>query len=376
MCVRAVSVPHLLERGKDMSFYFGHRTVVICIALLSLGLVLSCDDDYDNPVNPIPGGEYYVYFADEQAPNTFFRYHTGTMELDSFHLPYVLGEDGFGISPDGKTMYLHPDMGIAEVSLESLTVIAEHPIDIPKGMLAYPGHQVKVSPDGQYLAILNPYLHIVRLADYSIIYADTQAVYLSGTFTADAQSFLTPRLGVSPAVVREIALGDPVGVRDHDFGGVYPWRVVATSDNSQWFVLMGITTCYDQFRAYAMPSESLLFSLDINHGHGDLVVTPDDRHAIHTQQPLTHSLPRVFVFYDIDSRQIDRVVPSVPDSASMPVATDQMCVSPDGGHLFGTGPQVGQFVDYDLRGDSIRKYIALADGMFHAFGLVTCQSRP
>jgi len=353
------------------------RAMAVLCGLIAIWLFwpAGCTDD-DNPVKSTPARDYYVYFSDEQAPNTFFRYHTGTMVLDSFHLPYVSGDVGFGISPDGKTMYLHTDPGIAEVSLDSLTIIAEHPVYIPKGILAYPGHQVKVSSDGQYLAIINPYLHIVRLVDYSIVYADTQAVYLSGTFTADAHSFLIPRLGVSPPVVREIALSDPIAVSDHDFGGTYPWRVVATGDNSQWFVLMRIAACYDQFRAYAMPSESLLFSVDIAPGHGDLVITPDDRYAIYTQQPLTHPLPHVFVFYDIDSRQIDHIVPSVPDSVSMPVATDQMCVSPDGGHLFGTGPQVGQFVDYDLRGDSIRKYIALADGVYHAFGLVTCQSKP
>jgi len=359
-----------------MSSCFINRTALKFVAVIVLGLTVSCGDD-DKPVKPAPAKEYCVYFADKMSPNTFFRYHTGSMELDSFHLPYHSGEDGFGISPDGKTMYLHPDMGIAEVSLDSLTVIAEHAVDISKGPLVDPGHQVMVSPDGQYLVVILPYLHVVRLADYSVVYADTQAIYLTGSFTADSRSFLTPRLGISTPVVREISLIDPVDVRDHDFG-VYPWQVVVTSDDSQWFVRMILSTCVSSFRVHAMPSESLLFNLDMNPGGGDMAITPDNRYVIYTQHgPASQSCcpsRRAFIFYDILARQISHEVSTIVDSLPMFMTViEDFCLTPNGRYLLSIG-ESGDLLQYDLERNEFKKYLIM-EGL-HSLRILVCQSKP
>ena len=258
-----------------------HKAIALAIALiLGLGIYLpGCGDK--KTTAPVEQMGYYVYFGDQGELNIFYRYHTGTMMLDSFYLPYNSLLDGFGISPDGKTMYLHPDDGIVEVSLDSLVVVAEHPIYLPKGGPTGNGHEVIISPDGRYLALLNRYLHLVDLTDFSVIYTDTTHYAGHGWFSQDSKSFFCSI--PSNYYALEIILADVPEIRYHAFENAAVWRIKTSTKERLWFLYLGIGGGVFLFQTYDVEKDSIIFEKALNPGAGDMEVTPNGRYVIYTQ---------------------------------------------------------------------------------------------
>ncbi len=339
--------------GEDMFRYFTHITAAICAAVIVLGLALSCTDD-DNPVKPPPPKDHYVYFADQEAPNTYFRYNTNTFDVDSFYLPYDSYYDGFCVSPDGKTMYLHPDDGIVEVSLDSFVVVAEHPITLPKGYIPGNGHQIVISPDGCYLAILNKYLYLINLADFSVIYSDTSTAFLNGWFTDDSRIFFCSMEGQNGFEALEIMLNDSIEVRRPVFSGGSVSHIMTSPDNRLRFLMLYAGYGISRFQVYDVEKDSIIFDNGRCPGAGNMAITPDGRYVIYsrpgTMLGWCPPYPYLTVF-DVVGNKIDREIFTFNDSIGAALAIDELWISPDGRHLFGISAPVnneGHGFQYNL----------------------------
>lgn len=323
--------------------------IIGAAAVLAL-MGLSCDD---NPIKPHPPKGYYVYFANEMAPNTYYRYNTGTKEVDSFNLPYNSVTDGFGISPDGKRMYLHPDEGIVEVELDSFTVIADHPMVLKKGMTK---HQVLVSPDGRYLALLHYYLHIIDLNDYSVVYSDTVNWSGNGWFTADSRNLLCyindTTDNYSHVYVLEVTFGDTISVVRHEFVFGAPARITATPDYHKWIMLMYLGSDLYRFQVYDRDLDSVIFHTDFCPA-GDLEITPDGSKAVYSysrpgiNKPICLDKEYISLF-DVDGNRVEENIYTYIDSLHMVGPVGDMVITPNGRYVVGLSTIFGQIFQYDL----------------------------
>jgi len=119
--------------------------VIAVVCGIGLGVwLVGCGGD--KGVGPTEPKDYYVYFADGVDGEKYYRYHTGTGEVETFTLPYISWDCGLGISPNGETMYLKSEDRIVEVALDSLTVMGEHHTDI-KHRLGSEPVSLEVSPE-------------------------------------------------------------------------------------------------------------------------------------------------------------------------------------------------------------------------------------
>ncbi len=356
------------------------RSIMAAAGILLVSLGISCCDD-DNPVKPPPAKDYYIYFANELSPNAYYRYNTGTMQVDSFFLPYNSVFDGFGISPNGKTMYLHPDEGIVEVELDSFTVVAEHPLVLKKSMNSK--HQVLVSPNGRYLALLNEYLHIVDLNDLSIVYADTINRVGHGWFTADSRNLLCYVNDTvdqySHVYILEVNFGDTIAAVRHEFPFGVPTRIVASPDYQKWFMLMYITAGIYGFQVYELGLDSITYHHSMCFENGDLQITPDGNEVIYSYyQPgyiLDGCAPKdIITVFDAIGNGINRNVTTFNDSLGMVVSIGGMAITPDGRYLVGVSTDMAQIFHYNLRKKQIVNCLQFG-GYSRLFNAV-CQRKP
>jgi len=320
-----------------MRIVFLKAAALVCALSLGLGIYLvgCCDKKITQPVEP---KEYYAYFGDQQVPHTYFRYNTATLELDTFYLPYDSYNDGFCISPDGKTMYLHPDNGIVEVSLDSFVVVAEHPIVLPKGIVSGPGHQIVVSPDNRYLAVLMGNLHILDLSDFSVIYSDTSTLFANGWFTDDSRTFFCAVRGTERYEMLEVSLNDSLEVKRHLFEAGSFSQIVTSPDNRMWFLMLYAGYGFSIFQVYDIEKDSVLFSDVRCPGMGHMAITPDGRYVAYSRpggmQGWCTPYPYITIF-DVMGNKIDREVFTFDDSIGAALAIDELWVTPDGGRFVG-----------------------------------------
>lgn len=326
--------------------------------ILAFGIYLAgcCNEKITNPTEP---KEYYAYFADRQTPNTYYRYNTATLVLDTFYLPYDSYNDGFCISPDGKTMYLHPDDGIVEVSLDSFVVVAEHPIVLPKGLVTGPGHQLVVSPDNRYLAVLMGNLHILDLSDFSIIYSDFSTLFQRGWFTDDSKIFICSMMGQKGGEVFEIRLNDSLEVKRPLSNGGSVSQIITSPDNSLWFLMLYVGYGFSIFQVYDVEKDSIVFSDIKCPGFGHMAITPDGRHVAYTRPSnLQQWCPpyMYIIIFDVLANRIEREVFTYDDSSGGSVAIDELWITPDGCHLFGISAPVnneGHCFHYNLKSHEV-----------------------
>jgi hypothetical protein len=355
------------------------RLMIFGSAVMLALMGMSCDD---NPIKPQPPKDYYVYFSDYMTPNTYYRYNTGTKAVDSFYLPYNSVTDGFGISPDGKTMYLHPDEGIVEVELDSFTVVAEHPMMLKKDRKQWRGHEVIVSPDGRYLALVNRYLHIVDLTDYSVVYADTVNDAGRGWFTQDSHVFLCcvndTLDNYSHFYVLEVTFEDTISAIRHEFSFGLPVRVVASPDYRKWIMFMYLGNDVHRFQVYDRELDSVIFHTDFCPG-GDMVITPDGREAAYSYaqsgfvRPLCVARSYITLF-DVAGNKPDGDVYTFIDSLLMVGPIGDMVITPDSRSLIAVPIARGQIFHYDLKKKEVVARLQFGDA--NILTPPVCQRKP
>jgi len=334
--------------------------VAACVLILAFGIYLGgCDTLSVKPIEPGETPEYYAYFSDMQTRNNYFRYNTSTMEIDTFYLPYDSYYDGFGISPDGKTMYLHPDDAIVEVSLDSFVVVAEHPIDLPKGNVTMHGHEVIVSPDNRYLAVINWNLYIIDLADYSIVYSDTSTYFERGWFSNDSKSFFCAAQGEDRNEVLEIVFNDGLLVNQYQFDGGSVHHIIAFPDNDLWFLLLYPGYGIDNFQVYDRAADSIIFGRAMCPGGGYLEITPNGQYVIysHPGSAFGYCPPYEYItIFNVAGNTIDREVATWSDSLGVGSSIGELWITPDGRHLVGISRATsgaGHVFHYNLRSNQV-----------------------
>jgi len=229
----------------------------------------------DKGVNPRPAKDYRVYFADADHPYTYYAYHTATGVVDSFTLPYESWRAGLGISPDGKTMYLNPPGRIAEVSLDSYCVTAEHPTEAA-------GREVIASPDARHLAVIGSGLFILDITDFSIVYRNTDYAF-NGRFSPDGSNLLCAGSDSAGRYAMEVDIGSGFRERKVRFQNGGPWMVVSDRTGKKWFAYLMIYNDLSLFEVYDVLGDSATFEYVFAPGHGDMVLTPDGRYLAFSQ---------------------------------------------------------------------------------------------
>jgi hypothetical protein len=242
-------------------------------------------------------------------------------------------------------MYLHPDDGIVEVSLDSFEVVAEHPIVLPKGFVTGPGHQIVISPNGRYLATLNQYLNIVDLANFSVVYSDTGTISVNGWFTDDSKTFFCSNRSVERFEVLEIVLNDSLEVRRHFFEAGSVSQIIASPDNRLWFLMIYAGYGISVFQVYDAEKDSVIFRDVRCPGFGHMAITPDGRYVTYSRpgnmQGWCTPYPYIIIF-DVMGNKIDREVFTFNDSIGAALAIDELWVTPDGCRFVGiSSPYLG-----------------------------------
>jgi hypothetical protein len=336
------------QRHKDiiMRILSALSAVVLSAGLLAL---FGCGED--KPTQPSEPKDYLVYFADQMSVNHYFRYQTGTGIIDSFTLPYDSWESGFGISPDGKTMYLNPDGYIVKVSLDSHVVIAENPVDIELPHISRP-RSIIVSPDGQYMAINRYDLYLLNVSDFSVVYHDTNET-LNGRFAKNGDVFVCSGYDSIGGYALQIDMTNGFAETKWRFASGGSLHVIPDADYKRFFLYLHVYTDSFLFQAYDIASDSVIFSKSLCPGLGDMEITSDGRYIIFSQTgSWTHGCPppRYFTIFDIEHNCIDREVDAFIDSLGIAPAIGELCLTPDGRHLIGIGPGFeGWFFDYDIQ---------------------------
>jgi hypothetical protein len=310
--------------------------IAVCLLILALGIYLvGCSK---KGLEPVEYKIYYAYFGDQKAPNQYFRYNTTTFEVDTFELPYDSYYDGFCISPDGKTMYLHPDDGIVEVSLDSFVVMAEHPIYLPKNGSTGDGHEVIISPHGRYLAMLNRYLHIVDLTDYSVVYLDTTTLAVSGWFTNDSKTFFCAVPGPDRTEALEVLMDETPEIRRHIFEAGALTKIMTSADNRLWFLMLYAGDGFSVFQVHDTETDSIIYSYSRCPGSGSMAISTDGRFVAYSRPGNMLgwcSLYPYITIYDVAGNRIEREVSTFDDSIGAALAINGLWITPDGRHLFG-----------------------------------------
>ena len=352
------------------------RLAVIISVCVGLTVVLFACCDRENPFKPPPDADttdYKVYFNDAEHLYTYFAYHTATKSVDSFTLPYP-SDRGFAISPDGKTMYLNTGTSIAVIDLDSLVVLDERPINVI-------GYMVTISPDGQYLAVMEPELAIVQVCDFSTIFYD-DGYSGNGIFSADSKTFYCATFDSGGYLfAHKISLSNTITADTIYFPGGDAWRIVPNRSQTTWFLFLWVRLDYFIFRVYDPLVDSTLFDYLFAPGHGDMLITPDGRYVVFSQPGRLNSdvpAPSYFTVFDVAANRIaDTVsVRGIADGTNptfMPIG--ELCITPNGRHLVGLGFGGGlRLFDYDLTRKKYQCYHFLGWDKYPTD--LTCQSSP
>jgi hypothetical protein len=359
------------QRYKDIIMRI-LKALSAVLLLVGLAALLGCGED--KPTQPTEPKDYYVYFAEQLSLYQYFRYHTGTGVIDSFPAPHSTVRSGFGISPDGKTMYISPAGSgtIVEMSLDSHVVVAEHPIAMKDYSSGGWLRKVIVSPNNQYLAVIDQYLYIFNISDFSIIYCDTINVSLNGIFSQNGDIFSCAGYDTtySDSYVLKIDLADGCTETEWSFAGGCPYRVIPDASYQKLFLYLHVYNDLFLFQVYDIASESVIFNKSLCPGHGDMEITPDGRYIIFSQPGTIMTgcpPPRYFTIFDIENNRIDREVDAFIDSLEIVHPIDGLCLTPDGRHLIGISYTNGLF-DYDMQRHEFNRHMAL-DGARLMFSL-------
>jgi hypothetical protein len=345
--------------------------VVLSAGLLAL---LGCGED--KPTQPTEPRDYYIYFADQMSVNHYFCYHTGTGIIDSFTLPYDSWESGFGISPDGKTMYLNPDGHIIRVSLDSYVVIAENPVDIELPHISRP-RSIIVSPDGQYMAINRYDLYLLNVSDFSVVYHDTNET-LNGRFAKNGDIFICSGYDSIGGYALQIDMANGFAETKWRFASGGPLHVIPDADYKRFFLYLHVYNDLFVFQVYDIASDSIIFSKSLYPGTGDMEITTDDWYIIFSQPGSWISEcppPEYFTIFDIEGNCIDREVDAFVDSLRIVYPTNELCLTPDGIHLIGIERYGGGLFDYDMQRHEFNRHVVINSNISLLFSL-NCQVKP
>jgi hypothetical protein len=344
------------------------------MAVLALSICLpGCSEKATDPTTEgITAYDFYFVTGNEEY--LYYRYNTGTMDLETFTLPYSNREGGFCISPDGNSMYLNTADHIVKISLDSLTVEYEQPISVR-------GHQLVISPNERYLAFLTPDLYLVDLTDFSIVHADNNdtLAHENGRFSRGGEVFVCAASAFHGGYVLEIDLEDDFAEKWRYFERRWPRWIIPDLDNQKWYL------CTEsEFLIYDLIGDSVLNSHSVYPGISDMEITPDGHFVIYCQPgspgQIGPAIPGAdhFTIFDCLNNDIEREVEVIATIGHPMTAwrIHELCISPDGGRLVGLNMEYGLMFDYDLKADRFNWLISFHPGFWVGANSLTCQSRP
>ncbi|MDH4033333.1 MAG: hypothetical protein OEV80_05985, partial [candidate division Zixibacteria bacterium] len=254
-----------------------HSILLLTCVLYYLGTG-GCDRSPTDPEPPDPT-DYIAYFADVNSDNWVFGYHILSGQLDSFQVPALptprtpsLGvpEPRMVVSPGGESIYLALEDSVLAVEIANPQQVEVLPYAAEFG--------VSVSPNGQYLAVLNREgLNILSTDGYSLLFHDTDRV-LFGGFSADSRVFLASHW---PDYAYRLQIEGGFNVQRRV---CTPWRlgqVIPSPDDSQWYLLTAHAECDAAVEVYDVNADSVIHR-SVFAGYGEIELLPNGRYIPYT----------------------------------------------------------------------------------------------
>ncbi len=355
-----------------------HRALLMVLGLFA-ALWFSGSSCGKGPVDPPPPEEkdYVIYMGDALLTNRYYAYHTKTGVVDSFTLPYPCYNSGLVASPDGSKLYLNPPGKIVEVSTESLTVTAEHPLSIERD---YSIVELAISNDGKYLASCKRDLAIIDLGDYSVVFRDTARHSYPHFANSTSNLYSATRTNdlVSFYHVLECANGFAETTKSFDYGSAN--KILPDINNEErWYLFLYVGSGVFLFQVYDLSQDSVLFNKTVVPGHGEFVQTPDGSTLFYSQPDskwMPVGIPAChigkFDCFALDS--IEEINTNTDGSEYFGIVcpVNELCLTPDGRRLIGTNLVRGQILDYDILA---QKFIRRFEFCTYVEPIsVTCQS--
>jgi hypothetical protein len=332
--------------------------------------VTGCSDSSTGPTT-VSSKAYEFYFVTGAEEYLYYRYNTGTMDLESFTLPYSNREGGFCISPNGNSMYLNCEDQLVKLSLESMMAEYEQPISAG-------GQELVISPDEKYLAFLHPDLYLVDLTDFSIVYSDNQDTtsYRNGRFSKGGEVFVCTAGGPNEGYVLEIDLDHGFAIDRYHFGRDWPRLAIPDVANQKLYL-----SASNAFLVYDLIGDSALYSRNAYPVISDMEITPDGHSVVYCQPGSImgpYPMPGAdhFTIIDCLKNEMEREVDVITNIGYPipPWPIYELCISPDGRHMVGLSLDEGQLFDYDLKANRFNRLIYFA-GYWTSPRSLTCQAR-
>ena len=342
------------------------RIFKICVLLAAASVMVclwACDDKPTEPAEPDEPEDYYVYFASEVSTNQYFRYHTESGEIESFPAPINTLESAFDISSDGKTMYIRENQGnrIIEYSLDSLVPISEKTVSIQEYSPPTRSQKIITSSNNRYIAVLNGYLHIYNIGDYSLIYRDTINKIGNGDFYQNGNVFFC-WIEDTLSVIYGLKVDLICGIEETKWliPNVSPHQIIPDSDFEKLFIYAHVYNDNYSFQVYNINKDSVEFYKPFCPGLGDMEITLDGRYIIFCQPGsglIGCPAPRYFTIFNTENNQIDREVDAFIDSLGIVFGVSELCITPDGRHLIGIGYMSNGIFDYNIRSFQFNRFV-------------------
>jgi len=294
----------------------------------------------------------------------YYRYHTGTGLIDSFPAPYSTFQSAFTISANGKAMFIRPKNAgaLIEYSLDSLVVIAEHPIIIKEHKSPGWSQRISISPKNRYVDVFNGYLQIYSTSDYSRVFCDTVNIVGFGTFNYSGSAYMcgSTDSNYTETYIRKIDLRDNCTETRWNTEYGFPNYVISDRYISRFYLYLRVYGDAHLFQVFDIASDSVIFGKSFCPGTGFMVRSPDGQYIIFSQLGTLISdcpRPRYFTIFDTWSCEIYRQVDALVDSLGIVFPVGDLCITPDGKHLIGIGTVMGLF-DYDLNNHEFIRHVA------------------
>jgi hypothetical protein len=337
---------------------------ILLLAVLT-GLFLPACNDRSTGPEPPAATDYPAWFfnAVNNDANWYFRYHPTTNQLDSFWLPHC----GIPVvSADGRILYIgnkhtHVTTVLDANTLETITTLPYR-------------FAITESPNGEWLAVEDSALFILRTSDYSVVYEDSTidrgvfSVNSERFYGRTVQGFAWVDLADMSVERRSIQMGQILDlVPSHDESKVYVYVRVPV-----WF--------FHVFGEYEMTSSELRIQDAIFPGFGEVELSRDGRYVFYscpgTNLDGTPGPPWIRVYDTQESVLAYEITTAgaLPDPYEYGVPIGEMCFTPDGRALVALpAPSYPFVLSIDLASFTITDHVQARQ--WYAQGL-SCQLMP
>jgi hypothetical protein len=259
-----------------------HDRIRLSAVLLLVGVIVclglhACQDKI--PTKPVTTDKTYSVYLYNETDSVFYEYVPADgMVVDSFSVPYPAWL--YSLSADGSMMFFRSGDNTVVVDRATLT---EQRV-LPDTRV------IDASPDGQWLAVGDPYLKLVNPSTWETLYTDTTIEPVRGVFT-QSSSHLYVLVGWS--VYRLDLSGGLGGPPVYVTSTRSLHTIAATPSGDKLGCLVSSGNCRTVFAVYDTERDTIVHKTTFNPGRCRMAASPNGKY-------LFVSNPGDYISYECD----------------------------------------------------------------------------